>query len=115
MAAHPITLDPDLQQRLERAAQREVRSPEFLLRDAVELYFHVHGETDEDAAIIAERDAIWDAYDGPVLTQEQLLQETIESADEYHRTGLHVTMAEVSAWIDQLRHDPNAKPPECHP
>jgi predicted transcriptional regulator len=114
MAAHPLSLDPDLQQRVERAAQREVRSPKFLLRDPVELYFKVHGETDEDAALIAEHDGIWDAYDGPTITREQFLAEVQESADEYQRTGLHLTHEEVDAWLEKLQRGEDAQLPECH-
>jgi predicted transcriptional regulator len=114
MAAHPITLDPDLQQRLERAAQREVRSPEFLLRDAVELYLNVHGETDRDAATIATHDATRDAYDGSTLSRQQFLAEADQSLEHYKRTGLHVTWEEVDRWLGKLQAGENPTLPECH-
>ena len=110
MAAHPITLDPDLQQRLERVAQREVRSPEFVLRDAVEMYLHARGETDE----AAEHDTIWDGYDVPTVTREQMLADVIAASEEYDRTGLHVTWEEADAWLAKLQAGEDATPPECH-
>ena len=38
MATHPLTIDPDQQQRLEAVAARQTRSPEFLVRDAIDEY-----------------------------------------------------------------------------
>jgi hypothetical protein len=40
--------------------------------------------------------------------------EAIESWREYKRTGRHITLEELEAWVDQLETDPNAPPPECH-
>ncbi len=114
MAAHPITLDPDLQERLERAAQREVRSPEFVLRDAIEMYLNARGETAKDAAIIAEHDAVWAVYDGLTVTREQMLADVKAASEEYDRTGLHVTWEEADAWLAKLQAGEEASPPECH-
>jgi predicted transcriptional regulator len=37
-----------------------------------------------------------------------------ESRSHYQQTGLHLTHAEFSSWVDQLQSNPTAIPPRCH-
>jgi predicted transcriptional regulator len=107
MAAHPLTLDPDLQQRLEKVAVREVRSPEILLRDAVETYLRACGEMDEALAPS-------EGYAHDDESRQQFLKRTDASLEHYERTGLHVTWEEVDQWLGKLQAGEDAPPPECH-
>jgi predicted transcriptional regulator len=104
MAAHPITLDPDLQEKLEARASRETRSPEMLLRDAVEQYL----QREEDDAL----NRAFDSY--PVITREQYLREGEEAYQHYKQTGLHLTHEEVDAWLEKLERGEDASLPPCH-
>ena len=46
--------------------------------------------------------------------REALRQECKAAHEQYLRTGLHVTQAEVQEWISRLREDSKAAPPRCH-
>ena len=53
----------------------------------------------------------------PERTEEEKLawyREGIENWREFKRTGLHVTLAEYKAWIEQLKTNPDAPMPKCH-
>ena len=36
------------------------------------------------------------------------------SFEHYKETGLHITLDEFSAWVDQVQQDPGAPVPPCH-
>ena len=36
------------------------------------------------------------------------------SFEHYKETGLHITLDELSAWVEQVQQDPNAPVPPCH-
>lgn len=46
--------------------------------------------------------------------REAWRQEGIAAWEEYQRTGLHLTNAEVKEWLLQLAAGNNVEPPECH-
>ncbi len=46
--------------------------------------------------------------------REALRQDGIAAYEEYKRTGLHLTNAEVREWIEQLRQGKKAPLPKCH-
>lgn len=103
---------------LERLAAVELRSPEFLLREALADYLNLQTVRDmlrnAPTADADDADDPWDRYDGPTYTEEELNAEAKAASEHYRRTGLHLTLAEVEAWVDRLRMDPDAKLPECH-
>ena len=46
--------------------------------------------------------------------REELRQAGIRAHDEYMLTGLHLTNAEVKAWLAELAQGNAMEPPECH-
>jgi predicted transcriptional regulator len=107
MATHPLTIEPDLRQKLETLASRQTRSPEMLLRDAIEQYL----QREEGEAAL---DRVWDGYNGPTVTREAFLREGEEAYQHYKKTGLHVTGDEVKTWLQSLARGEDAELPECH-
>lgn len=110
--SHTLTVDPDQAAQLQFLARQQVRSPEMLVREAIDAYLARTNDIDDETA--AAHDAISDKYEGPFLTDEELFAEAEASFRQYKQTGLHVTNDEVGQWLDRLRTDPNAKPPICH-
>ena len=96
MATHALSIDPDQQQRLEAVAARQTRSPEFLVRDAIEQYLADCEETEA------------------VRLSPEELRELDEARDHYERTGLHITGDEFSRWVDRLKAGERAPLPPCH-
>jgi predicted transcriptional regulator len=47
--------------------------------------------------------------------REAIRQECIAAHEHYQQTGLHVSHAEVKAWVAQIRRGKKAKAPKCHP
>ena len=46
--------------------------------------------------------------------REAWRQEGMAAWEEYQRTGLHLTNAEVMEWLTQLAKGNDVEPPECH-
>jgi predicted transcriptional regulator len=46
--------------------------------------------------------------------REKWRQEGIAAWEEYQRTGLHLTNAEVMAWLAELAKGNDVEPPKCH-
>jgi hypothetical protein len=40
--------------------------------------------------------------------------DVVRAWEDYLRTGLHVTGAEVEIWLEQLEQGKDVEPPECH-
>ena len=110
-----LTVDPDQQAILKELAARELRSPEVLLREALDEYLELQRvrELLQKASPTHAEDP-FDSYDGPTYSEEELEAEAIASYEHYKRTGLHLTHAEVVEWANRLKIDPQAKLPECH-
>ena len=47
--------------------------------------------------------------------REAFRQEGIAAWEEYQRTGLHLTNAEVKEWLSQLAAGNRVEPPKCRP
>ena len=91
-AAQPVALnlDPDMHERFRELAEAQHRPAEILLQEAVAQYLDREEE------------------------QEAFRQECLESWAEFEATGLHVTHAEVDAWLAELEAGRAAEPPGCH-
>jgi len=46
--------------------------------------------------------------------RKRLFQDVLAAWEEYRRTGLHLTAAEVDAWLSKLEAGSVAKVPPCH-
>ncbi len=98
-----LTIEPDQAQLLNELAASQFRSPEVLVREAVNQYLAQQ-----------QPDAVWDSYDGPRISREEFLADAKAAKRDLDKTGLHLTHAEVTEWVERLRTDPGAKLPECH-
>ena len=86
-----LNLDPEMHLRVRELAEAQHRPAQSLLQEAVTQY--------------VEREE----------AQEALFrQECLDSWAEFEATGLHVTHAEVDAWLAELEAGRAAEPPECH-
>jgi len=70
------------------------------------------------AALATSRGLQFDALVSEALAQylerEEWICEGAESLEHFRRTGLHLTDAEVGAWIDRLGEGEDVDPPQCH-
>lgn len=94
-ASQAFVIQPDQQERLESLAAAQLRSPDLLVREAIDQYLEA-GELQSPE----ERD--------------QMLADAESAWQDYQRTGLHVTQDEMSDWIKRLHDDPDAPRPSCH-
>ena len=106
--AQALTVDPDQQAVLKELA-RELRSPEMLLREAIDDY--IEQALRPSAARIAVED---DEYPLPFASDEEAIAHADAAFEHYKRTGLHVTWEEVDQWLAKLQAGENVPPPGCH-
>ena len=85
-----IKIPGDLRERLHNLAETRQRTPHALMLQAIE------------------------SFVGQEEKREAWRQEGIAAWDEYQRTGLHLTNAEVKEWLSQLAAGNNVEPPKCH-
>jgi predicted transcriptional regulator len=85
-----LKLDDALKARIQRLAEQRKRTPHWLMKEAIEEFV-----TREEL-----RDKAW--------------REANEAIEEYDRTGLHLTNAEVVEWLDRLADGEDVDPPPCH-
>ena len=92
MAAQPVSLNLDeaVKDRLQKLADKRHRSPDVMVREAVEQY------VDRE-----ER-------------REQFRQDALAAWADYEATGLHATEAEADTWLARLEAGEDAEPPACH-
>jgi len=83
-------IDPQLEARIRDLAEKQQRSADAIVTDAIEQYV-----TREEARL---------SFD----------QEEQASWDDFQATGLHVTVDELSAWLKTWGTDAEAEPPACH-
>jgi predicted transcriptional regulator len=88
--ATSVKLDPELKGRVQNLADARKRSSHWIMREAIREY--------------VEREEWRESFD----------REARESWEEYQRTGVHLTMDEVSAWLETWGTDEETDPPECH-
>jgi predicted transcriptional regulator len=85
-----VKLDFSERERIKQLAVAKKRTPHYLMREAIQRY----------------------------LEEEEVAQRFIEVAKQsrqhHQETGLHVTHAEVSQWIEALESNPQATLPACH-
>ena len=85
-----VKLEDGERQSLKVLAVAKLRTPHFLMKEAIQRY--IEDEEAEQAAI--EASAV--------------------SLAHYKKTGLHTTLDDVKAWAKAVRIDRNAKIPACH-
>jgi len=93
MAAQSTTsvkLDSVLKERVQRLATARRRTPHWVMREAVQQY--------------VEREE----------KRESFRQEALAALEDYQDTGLHLTHAEVGAWLAKLAAGKKSKLPKCH-
>jgi len=86
----PVKLDADLRERISRLARARKHSAHFLMKEAICEY--------------VEREEKRDVFH----------QEALEAWEEYRETGLHVTGAEVIAWLETWGTEHEKDAPTCH-
>jgi predicted transcriptional regulator len=83
-------LTPELKSRLYNISTTKHRSPHFLMKEAIQQY--------------VEREE----------ARERYKQDTIESWEAYHRDGQHITLNEMTSWLETWGTAEEAECPKCH-
>lgn len=107
--AQALTVDPDQQAILKELAARELRSPQMLLRDALDEYIS-NALAPAQPADTTENDD----YPEPFESDEEAIAHADAAYEHYKRTGLHVTWEEVDQWLAKLQAGERVPPPKCH-
>jgi predicted transcriptional regulator len=85
-----IKLDPADRDRIAALASTKKRTPHYLMKEAILDY----------------------------VQKEEVRQNFIKAAESsymhYKETGQHITLEELSAWVDDVQQNPDAPVPECH-
>lgn len=85
-----VKLDPSDRERIAALATMKKRTPHYLMKEAILEY----------------------------VVREEARQNFIEAArasfEHYKETGLHITLDELSAWVDEAERNPDAPVPACH-
>lgn len=85
-----VKLDPSDRDRIASLAIMKKRTPHYLMKEAILEY----------------------------VRREEARQNFIKAADtsfeHYKETGLHITLDEFSAWVDDVQQNPDAPIPACH-
>lgn len=85
-----VKLDASDRERIASLASVKKRTPHYLMKEAILEY----------------------------VQREEARQNFIKAADtsfeHFKETGLHITLDEFSAWVDNIQKDPNAPITECH-
>ena len=85
-----VKLELEIRERIKRLAVSRHRSTHWMMREAIQQY--------------VEREEKFEAF----------RQDGISAWNEYHATGLHVTLEEADAWLGKLETGQDVEPPECH-
>ena len=85
-----VKLSPDLHTRIKNLADSRKQSVHSLMLQALEAY--------------VSREEVREAW----------RNEGIEAWEEYQKTGLHLTNAEVVDWMDKIIAGENVPMPKCH-
>ena len=85
-----IKLEISDRDRIRSIATYKKRTPHFIMKEAMQRY-------------LAEEEA-----------EQRFIAAAAESRSHYQQTGLHITHAEFSSWVEQLQTNPKATLPVCH-
>ena len=85
-----IKLDAADRNRIESLASAKKRTPHYLMKEAILDY-------------VKKEEA-----------RQNFIAAAQSSFEHYKETGLHITLDELSAWVEQVQQDPNAPVPPCH-
>ena len=85
-----VKLNDETRERVRKLAAARQRAPHYLLREAIEQYL--------------EREE----------ARESFKQEALAAWQEFQETGLHLTGAEVEAWLRGWGAEDEAAAPKCH-
>jgi predicted transcriptional regulator len=85
-----LKIDKSYRERLKSLAVQKNRSAHYLMKEAIDRYLKA-----EEA-------------------QQAVLTSVDEAIAHYEVTGLHLSHAEVKAWAQELKTNPQATLPECH-
>ena len=107
--AQALTVNPDQQAILQELAARELRSPETLLREAIDDYIEQALQPASAQTALQDHE-----YPAPFESDEEAIAHADAAFEHYKRTGLHVTWEEVDQWLAKLQAGENVPPPECH-
>lgn len=85
-----IKLDPSDRDRITALAASKKRTPHYLMKEAIREYIQ-REEAQQNFIDVAKR-----------------------SFEHYKETGLHISLDEFSAWVDEVEKNPKAPMPVCH-
>ena len=85
-----VKLDPSDRERISVLATTKKRTPHYLMKEAIREYIE-REESRQNFINAAER-----------------------SYEHYKETGLHISLDEFSAWVDDVEKKPDAPMPVCH-
>ena len=85
-----IKLDAADRNRIESLASAKKRTPHYLMKEAILDY-------------VKKEEA-----------RQNFIAAAQSSFEHYKETGLHITLDELSAWVQQVQQDPHAPVPPCH-
>jgi len=88
--ATSLKIDDTLKGRVQNLASQRRRSPHWIMLEAIQQY--------------VEREE----------KREAFKQDALRAWEGYQRTGLHLTLEEVDAWLAKLEAGEDAELPECH-
>ena len=85
-----VKLDPSDRDRIVALAAKKDRTAHYLMKEAIREY-------------IQREEA-----------QHNFIDAAKQSFEHYKETGLHISLDEFSAWVDEAEKNPNASMPVCH-
>lgn len=85
-----VKLDDDMRERIQSLAESKQRSSHWIMREAIRLYVEKE-EAQQSLDLAAEK-----------------------AMEHYRETGLHVTHAEITKWLESWGTDDEQEPPQCH-
>ena len=85
-----IKLDAADRNRIESLASAKKRTPHYLMKEAILDY-------------VKKEEA-----------RQNFIAAAQSSFEHYKETGLHISLDELSAWVEQVQQDPGAPVPPCH-
>jgi len=85
-----VKLDPSDRDRISSLATLKKRTPHYLMKEAILEY-------------VQREEA-----------RQNFIQAAEASFEHYKETGLHITLDEFGAWVDDVQNNPNAPITACH-